>query len=172
MHQELTAASVHLLGPKIKVIRIEKELWLVVELWCELLDIAAAVQAVVPGGRHIGEQAVSMVESAALQVAVHRSEWLHANQVEEHHACSSHNSVLASMDTITATLSTMLKVMVDVVCQQWHEPEVSSIVSDNITNSRHIAHGRHFLIQNSVIQVMSVYCLSLFGKGKQNTHEN
>ena len=59
-----------------------------VELWRKLLDVAAAVQAVVPGGGHVGEQAVSMVESAALQVAVHGSEGLHANQVEEHHTCS------------------------------------------------------------------------------------
>ena len=62
-----------------------------VELWRELLDIAAAVQAVSPGGRHIEEQAVSMVKSAALQVAVHSSEGLHANQVEQHRACSNHN---------------------------------------------------------------------------------
>ena len=57
------------------------------ELRCELLDIAAAVQAVVPGGRHIREEAVCMIESAALQVAVHGSERLHPDQVEEHSSC-------------------------------------------------------------------------------------
>ncbi len=58
-----------------------------VELWRELLDIAAAVEAVVPGGRHIREEAIGMVEPAALQVAVHGSERLHPDQVEEHSSC-------------------------------------------------------------------------------------
>ena len=37
-----------------------------IELGRELLDVAAAVQAVVPGGGYIGEEAVCMVKPAAL----------------------------------------------------------------------------------------------------------
>ena len=59
-----------------------------IELWRELFDVTAAVQAVVPGGGHIGEEAVCMVEPAALQLPVHAGEGLHADQVEQHHACT------------------------------------------------------------------------------------
>ena len=59
-------ACLHLLRPEVKLIGVEQELRLVEELRREFLDVTAAVEAVVPGGGHIGEQAVGMVESAAL----------------------------------------------------------------------------------------------------------
>ena len=74
--------------PQIEVVGVEQQLRLVVELRRELLDIAAAVKAVVPGGCNIGEEAVGMVKPAALQAAVHGCEGLHADQIEQHCACS------------------------------------------------------------------------------------
>ena len=78
----------HLLSPKVEVVGVEQELWLVVELGRELLDVTAAVQAVVPGGGYIGEEAIGMVKPAPLQVTVHGSERLHPDQVEEDCACN------------------------------------------------------------------------------------
>ena len=82
----------YLLSAQIEGVGVQQELRLVIELWRELFDITAAVQAVVPGGWHIGEEAVCMVKPAALQLPVHAGEGLHADQVEQHHACTTDRS--------------------------------------------------------------------------------
>ena len=90
----MPSAQLHLQRAKAEVVGVEQELWLVEELRRELLDIAAAVQAVVPGGCHIVEEPIGMVKPATLQVAVHGSERLHADQEEENCACSRQGEVL------------------------------------------------------------------------------
>lgn len=56
----------YLLCAQVEAVAVEQELRLVEKLRRELLDIAAAVKAVIPGGRHIREEAVCMVKPAAL----------------------------------------------------------------------------------------------------------
>ena len=62
--EEVEAA--HLTSAKIKIIGVQQELRMVVELWNELLDIAAVVQHVVPGICNAVEQAICMIKMAAL----------------------------------------------------------------------------------------------------------
>ena len=88
MHTVTACHGHHLQRSQVEIVGVEEQLWLVVELRSELFDITAAVKAVVPGGRNVGEQAISMVKAPALQAAVHGRERLHADQIEQHCAYS------------------------------------------------------------------------------------
>ena len=59
-------ATAYLASAKIKVIGVQQKLRVVVELWDELLDVAAVVQHIGPGVSNAVEQTVSMIKMAAL----------------------------------------------------------------------------------------------------------
>ena len=59
----------HLSSAEVEAVGVGQEICLVVEFGHQLLDIAAALQAVGPGGGHIVEQPVCVVESVSLQLS-------------------------------------------------------------------------------------------------------